>query len=66
MRPIVNMSKEDRATDTGNVHKKFGKDRMWVPEISCWTDRQTDRPTDRQTNRHTYSSQYFATALAAM
>jgi len=26
MRPIVNMSEEDRATDTGNKHKKFGKD----------------------------------------
>jgi len=24
---IVNMPKEDRATDTGNMHKKFGKDR---------------------------------------
>ena len=27
MRPIVNVSEEDRATDVGNMHKKFGKDR---------------------------------------
>jgi len=27
MRPIVNMTEEDRATDIGNMHKKFGKDR---------------------------------------
>jgi len=27
MRPIVNMPEEDRATDIGNMHKKFGKDR---------------------------------------
>ena len=32
--------------------QEFGEDRAWVPEISCWTDRQT------------HSSQYFATALA--
>jgi len=60
MRPIVNMSEEDRATDTGNERRKFDKDRAWrrvVPEIY----RQTERQTDRQTHRQTYSSQYFAT-----
>jgi len=34
MRPIINMS-EDRATDIGNMHKKFGKDR------TCGADRYT-------------------------
>ena len=27
MRPIINMPQEDRTTDMGNKHKKFGKDR---------------------------------------
>jgi len=27
MRPIVNVSEEDRAADIGNMHKKFRKDR---------------------------------------
>jgi len=37
MRPIVNMPEEDRATNIGNMHKKFGKDR------ACGSgDRQTD------------------------
>jgi len=40
MRPIVNMP-EDRATDTGNRYKKFGKDR------ACGTG---DIPADRQTD----------------
>jgi len=52
MRPIVNVPEEDRATATGNVHKKLVTITRGVPEISSRTDRQT------------YSSQYFATALA--
>ena len=57
MRPIVNMPEEDRATDIGNMHKKFGKDRT-CGSGDILTDRQADTPTDRQT----YSWQYFATA----
>jgi len=51
MRPIVNMSKEDRATVTGNMHKKFDLVKIvsMVPEISWQLDRQTDRQTDPQT-----------------
>jgi len=56
MRPVVNMSDEDRATDTGNTHKKLVKIARVVPEISCWTERHTDPQTDRQT----YPLQYFA------
>ena len=59
MRPIVNMSEEDGATDVGNMYKTFGKDRACGSEISLRTDRQTHR----QTHKQTYSSQYFATAL---
>jgi len=55
MRPIVNVLEEDRATDTGNMHKKFGKHR------ACDSG---DILADRQTHRQTYSSQYFATAPA--
>jgi len=55
MRPIVNVPKEDRATDIGNMHKKFGKDR------ACDSG---DILSDRQTDRQTHSSQYFATAFA--
>jgi len=47
MRPIVNVSEEDRATDTGNMHKNLVKIMRAVPEISSRTDRQTDRQTDR-------------------
>jgi len=39
-----------QATDIGNMHKKFGKDRM------CGSG-----DILRQTDRQTYSSQYFAT-----
>ena len=55
MRPVVNMPKEDRATDMGNVHKKFGKDCAYG---------SGDILADRQTHRHTHtdSSQYFAAA----
>ena len=55
MRPIVNVSEEDRAMDTGSMHKKIGKER------ACGS---RDILTDRQTDRQTYSSQYFATAPA--
>jgi len=54
MRPIVNMLEEDRATDTGNKHKKLIKIARVVPEIYS--------RTDRQTCRQTYSSQYFTSA----
>ena len=39
MRLIVNMSEEDRATDTGNMHKKIAKIAHVVPEISSRADR---------------------------
>ena len=42
MRPIVNMPKEDRATDIGNMYKQMEKIAPVVPEISSRTDRQTD------------------------
>jgi len=47
------MSKEDRATVTGNMHKKFDLVKIvsMVPEISWQLDRQTDRQTDRPTDR---------------
>ena len=56
MQLIINMSEEDRTTDTGNMHKKLVKIARVVPEISSQTDRHTDR--------HTYSAKYFATTLA--
>ena len=57
MRPVVNIPENDRATDIGNMHKNFGKDR------ACGSgDILADRQTDTQTDRHTHSSQYFATA----
>jgi len=53
------MPEEARATDIGNVHKKFAKDR------ACGSgDILADRQTDSHTDRHVYSSQYFATAPA--
>jgi len=57
MRPIVNVPRENRATDIGNVHKNLVKVARVVPGVSS--------QTDRQTNRQTYSSQYFATAPAS-
>jgi len=58
MRPLVNVTEEDRGTDTGCMHKN-GKDR------ACGSgDILADRQTHRQTHRQTYSSQYFATAPA--
>jgi len=50
MRPIVNMPEEDRATDIGNMHKQFGKDRM------CGSgDIRTDRQTDGRTHHDIYN-----------
>jgi len=49
MRPIINMPEEDRATDTGNMHKKFGKDRA-CSSGDILADIQTDRQTDTQTD----------------
>ena len=44
MRPIINMPEEDRATDIGNMYKKYGKDR------ACGSgDILADRQTHRQT-----------------
>jgi len=49
MQPIVNMPEEDRVTDLGNMHQKFGKDR------ACGSgDILADRKKDRHTNRHTH------------
>jgi len=55
MWPVINMPEEDQATDIGNMHKKFGKDR------ACGSG---DILADRQTDRETYLSQCFATAPA--
>jgi len=52
MQPIVNMLEEDRATDIGNMHKKFGKDRT-CGSGDILADRQTDRHTDRHTHYNT-------------
>jgi len=52
MRLIVNTPEEDRATDTSNMHKKFGKDRE-CGFGDMLADRQTDRPTDRHTHHNT-------------
>jgi len=48
MKPIVDMLEEDRATDVGNMHRKFGKDH------ACGSG-------DILVDRYTYSSHYFAT-----
>jgi len=59
MWPIINMLEEDRATNTGNMHKKFGKDCMCgCGSGNILTERQTDMHTQ------TYSSQYLTTAPA--
>jgi len=47
------MPEEDQATDIGNTHNKFDKDR------ACGSG---DILAYRQTHRQTYSPQYFATA----
>jgi len=47
MRPVVNIVEGDRATDTSNMHRKFGKDRT-CDSGDILADRQTDRRiTDR-------------------
>ena len=45
MRPIVNVTEEDRATDIGNVYKKFGNDRI-CGSGDILADTQTHRETD--------------------
>jgi len=45
MRPIINMPEEDRDTDIGNMHKKFGKDHA-CGSGDILADRQTDTQTD--------------------
>ena len=45
----INVPEEDQDTDIGNMHKKFGKDRVCGSRDMLMTDRQT------------CSSQYFAT-----
>jgi len=55
MRPVVHMAKEDRATEIGNTHKKFGSG------LACGSG---DILADRETDRHMHASQYFATAPA--
>jgi len=45
MRPIINMLDEDWATDIGNMHKKFGKDRT-SGSGNILADRQTDTQTE--------------------
>ena len=45
MRPIVNMSEEDRPTDTGNMRKTFAKDRI-CGSGDILADRQTNPQTD--------------------
>jgi len=45
MRPIVNLPEEVRATDIGNTHKIFAKDRKYGSG-DILADRQTDTQTD--------------------
>jgi len=45
MRPILNVSEEDRTTDTGNMRKKLGKDRA-CGSGDILADRQTDTQSD--------------------
>jgi len=53
------MSPEDRATATGDLHKKFCEDQSSGSRDISWTDTHThihtqrDRCTDRQTDRNT-------------
>ena len=49
MRPIVNVSEEDRATEIGNMHKNLVKMARVVPEISS----RTPAPTYRHTHHNT-------------
>ena len=62
MRPIVNMTEEDRATDIGNRHKNLVKIARVVLGISSRTDRQTDILITILRNRsrgRSNSSRYF-------
>jgi len=45
------MSEKDRATDIGNMHKKFSKDRE-CGSGDILAGGQRDIPTDRHTERH--------------
>jgi len=65
----VNVSEEDRATDTGNVHKQFGKDSAcFFGDILA--DRQTDTQTDMLItilrNRSRGRSKYYTNAMFAV
>jgi len=51
MQPIVNMLEDDQATDTGNMHKKIGKNHACGSE-DILSERQTDRPTDTETHHN--------------
>jgi len=50
MRPIVNVTEEDGATDKGNMHKKFGNDRI-CGSGDILADTQTHR--DRHAHHNT-------------
>jgi len=50
---------EEQATAVGNMHEKFGKDRV------CGSgDMLADRQTDRHTHTQTCTLQYFTAAVA--
>ena len=53
---MVTPREEDRATATGDLHKKFVKIGPAAAEICSRTDTHTERHTDRQTNRSQYSA----------
>jgi len=46
---FVTLTKEDRATAIGNMHKNLLKIARVIPEISSRTDRQTDTHVDHNT-----------------
>ena len=48
---IAMLSDEDRATATGNMHKKFGEVRLRVSRAM-----RADRRTEKHTNRHTHQN----------
>jgi len=50
MRHIVNMPEEDQVMDTGNMHKKFGKDYV-CDSGDILADKQTDRHTHHITSQ---------------
>jgi len=64
MRPIVNVFEEDRAADTGNMHKILVKTALVVLETSLQTDPQTNilitiasAPTGKVITKATINSQ---------